>query len=174
MQAKHRLLTAIVAGALGFVTTPALAQRSISLQTAGANGGAAIPILDYSQGFSRPDALGARTQCGNASFQKLLDNSSTFFLAHATSGQEIPRVTISFQDVVPVKGLVTNYVLTLTNVAVESISQSGSAGGDVALIESISLQADAFVFTFTPVDAAGNLGSPVRVGWNCVTNTPIN
>jgi type VI secretion system secreted protein Hcp len=141
-----------------------------------------IPLLSYSQGFSRTGGTsgsgtgaGSKTSCGNISISKLIDSTSTSFLHAAVLGFVVPTATIYFTGGSSEEGEVSPYIITLTNFVVVSITQGdvSVSGQGLGLTENISLQAQKFQFTFRPQLATGALGTPVTFGYDCSAQMPF-
>jgi type VI secretion system secreted protein Hcp len=136
-----------------------------------------IDLESFSWGASQSGSMayGGGGGAGKASFQdfhfvmKVSKASPKLFLACA-SGQHIKSailvcrragteqqeyMTISMSDI-----LVSSY-------------QAGGSGGDVVPMDQISLNYAKIEVSYSPQDAKGSLGSPVKTGWNVKENIKV-
>jgi type VI protein secretion system component Hcp len=186
MNLLRRVCSALAAGGLSLAAAyPAAAANSIFLSIPNVTGPVQvqqfkgdIELLAYTQGFTNPETIATggggagsgKVNCGAINVEKLLDSSSTFFLKQVMMGGHIPTATIYFTERVN-GNLVTAYTATLTGVFVTAVSQGDAAGKSTGtgITETISLQAETFLFTFN----AGPSGTPQTVGWDCTRNIAV-
>lgn len=73
-----------------------------------------------------------------------------------------------FSTIVPV-------TIVLLNVQMVGVTQAvDSSGGNVGTLnDSISMSATTFEVIYTPLLADGTMESPQKIGWNCVSGSPV-
>lgn len=132
----------------------------------------AIDVLSFSQGVSRAlaattaSAQGARAgkiACSDLSIFKVLDVASVPLVKAAFTGQIIPHVTLIYDKPVGEKQQ-TYFTLTLSNVIVTSVQESGSNENPT---ESVSFSATTFAYSFSPEADDGSLGKPLTFTGSC-------
>jgi type VI secretion system secreted protein Hcp len=139
-----------------------------------------IVLTSYSQNDSNPVNLvtangraNGRPTCGQITIMKQIDRSSPEFLAKVFEGSRsnpgVP-VTITFEKSAGGDAPAFQfYQVQLFQVAVTSITQSDTQGGDT-VSETIMLEAARFRFSFTPQKPDGTADGHVAFGWDCVAN----
>jgi type VI secretion system secreted protein Hcp len=132
----------------------------------------AIDLLSFSQGVSRVvattagAAAGARVgkvACSDLSIMKVVDVASVPLIQAAFTGQIIPHVTVIYDKPVGDKQQ-TYFTITLSNVIVTSVPQSGSNENPT---ESVSFSATTFAYSFSPEKDDGSLGKPLTFTGSC-------
>jgi type VI secretion system secreted protein Hcp len=132
-----------------------------------------IEIESWSWGESNPRSPVSRST-GKVAMKdftftmKTSKASPKLFLACA-KGKIIPSATLtatnsSGQDYI---------VWELKEVIVSSYKPASSGSGDTVPTESMSLNFEKIIFTYTPQNPDGSLGAPIRAGWNRETNRKI-
>ncbi len=178
----HRATFVKIACLAGLAATSSVFAGDIILSIPGVTGGSAqesgfagdVDLVSYSQTFSRVQSPGS-TSCGAIAITKYLDGTSTSFLYAAVTGLVVPTATIYFPGISLNGTASAPYTITLTNVVVTSISQGDSVNIPVntnnpGLLESISLTAQKFQFTFQPETPTGQFaGPPMTIGFDCGT-----
>jgi type VI secretion system secreted protein Hcp len=136
-----------------------------------------IVALAFSQGvsvaISAPSGGGGST-AGKASFSdialtKLVDKSSPLLYLYAAQGKHLPQAVLTVRNsgATPFEF----YRITLTDVLISSVQNSGASGGDRP-VESLSLNFARVEWRYTPQNADGTAGTPVITTWNLATGTP--
>ncbi len=136
-----------------------------------------IVLLSYSQSFTNPVTAGGaggggsagRVNCGAVKVTKILDKASPFLIAGVATGRHYQKAVITFRRAGG--NPVEYYTVTLTDVLLDSITQTDASPTDATtILEQVSLTAAKFKFQYTPVDAKGAPGTPVTFSWDCVAN----
>ena len=97
--------------------------------------------------------------CGSAGAATLLETSEVLAATPEAAAQLPPSYELTLTE----EG---DYTITLSDVLVSSFSQS--SGGEVPA-ESISLNYTKIEMIYTPYDAKGTKGTPVRAGYDLTT-----
>ena len=136
-----------------------------------------IDILAWSWGASSSTSAigGGGAGTGKVSMQdfsmtKWVDKASPQLLLSCASGKHIPQAILYIRKAGTIP--VDYVVITLTDVAVTSISSGGSGGSD-RLTESISLNFTKIEYKYVQQNADGSTADPITVGWNVSANTPL-
>lgn len=183
---RYRPTPRILAGMICLAATSPLPAADAFLSVPGLTGGAGtqtgyqgdVDLLSYSQSFSRNPATGATT-CGAITFTKVIDSTSTSFLYAAVTGYLVPTATIYFPGIGVSGTYPSPYTITLTNVTITAISQGDTvyapvAYNNIGIVETVSMQAQKFQFTFEPQTPIGQWnGPPKTVGFDCVAQKPF-
>lgn len=137
-----------------------------------------IDVLAWSWGASQSGSFhgGGGGGAGKASFQdisftKYIDKASTNLLKSVASGQHIKDAILTVRKAGgdnPVEYL----IITMTGVMVSSYSTGGS-GGEERLTENVTLNFAKVEMQYTPQDAKGGGGSPMKFGWNIEENVKL-
>ena len=130
----------------------------------------AIDLLSFSVGVAtattttRADAIGAsKPICSDLSVMKVVDSASIPLIADALAGKTLATVKIVYSK--PVGDHTVDYfTLTLGNVIVSSVQESGSNENPT---ESVSFNAQTYTFSFTPQNSDGSAGAPITAGGTC-------
>jgi len=114
-----------------------------------------IAVLSLSNGGSRPCGTGSELSMSDVNIMKVADKASVKLSVAMRDHTVIPTLTIRF---VRSDGQVyQTYVLN--NAIVESLQQSGSAGGDDRNTESVAFGFAQMVLSYTFFDGAGKAGA---------------
>jgi hypothetical protein len=172
------LATAFALG--GTVPTRADPNAAMFLTSPEVQNGNPVPL----SGFSTAAALeSAGNSCGLNTIVKQVDDkvSQQFFtLLFGKKHISTASITLSESHFGPT--LPVYYRVDLIGVAVESIRRADMlsqpfdplAIGGSDLLETITLRATKFKYTYTPVNPVGQpSGPPVSFGWDCATNRPF-
>lgn len=151
------LLTAKAATAAGdlYLRLPGVTGSSVAPGHVGD-----IPVFSFSAGVAAKK--GAGSSCSDLSVMKRSDQTSPLLFASTLAGVDFPTATFFFRG--PVNGNPPSdfYMIVLNNVTITSVQDSGSAGGDDAPTESVSLHATSWVTTYTPP-----VGPPITTTVTC-------
>jgi type VI secretion system secreted protein Hcp len=165
------------------VTVPSstFAAESLFLRLDGIQGGTLdarhqgeIDLLSYSQSFTRPATGGQAgppptANCGAVIVTKLIDQSSPDLIAAVLLGTVIRTAVITFRN----QGgrAIEYYKVTLSDVVIQSITQTDVSPTDpTTILEQVSMNANRFIFEYTPQLANGSSGAPITFGWDCFRN----
>jgi type VI secretion system secreted protein Hcp len=136
-----------------------------------------IVLLSYTQSFTRAGGSGGggaaagKADCGAITVTKLLDRSSPALMGAVMSGQVIPNGVITFRK--EGKQPLEYYKVTLTNVLIQSISQTDASPTDpTTVLEQISMSAGRFKFEYVTQGATGQAQGGLTFSWDCLANTP--
>jgi type VI secretion system secreted protein Hcp len=130
-----------------------------------------IVLLSYTQSFTRAGAAAGKADCGAITVAKLLDRSSPALMGAVMSGQVIPNGVITFRK--EGNQPLEYYKVTLTNVLIQSISQTDASPTDpTTALEQISMSAGKFKFEYVTQGTAGQAQGGVTFSWDCLANTP--
>jgi len=134
-----------------------------------------IDILSYTQSFrqiiSSATGGGGRTgrvSCGDVTVLKNIDKSSPNLIKAVTTGQVIPKATISFRSANS-KDTVDYYIVTLSEVLIAGIDQTDQPDPS-KIVERVQLNAAKYEFEYRQQKSDGSLGSPIRFGYDCTKN----
>lgn len=136
-----------------------------------------IDIDSFSFGVSQTGTGGRAggSGSGKADFQditisKLVDKATPTLINHCATGEHIPTAIVTFRKAGGGKeGGKEYYKITLTDVLVSSVQNSGNAMGD-APTEAVSLNFGQIDFEYLPQDSTGNVGGVVKSGYNLRAN----
>lgn len=173
---------ALLLGLLAFSMPQAQAGYDIFMQITGVTGESTdanhrgwIDVLAFSHGLSNAGAGvigggGGGNKVSHADFvlAKNLDKSTLPMFLKVNQGTRTPTVIVEFQKSGDTP--LVFYRVTLSEVAITSISTAGSAGGD-SISDNLSIAYKKIAWEYWPIDAAGKLGSVVRSEWDLTTNT---
>jgi type VI secretion system secreted protein Hcp len=171
---KNALLTAL------FTRTDSTSGDPIFMQVPGVAGDSTdanhqgwINVLSWSEGFQNPNALSSGTG-GNPSmgtFNVMINYSqaSPLLLKALATGQHLGTVEVDFVKPAGTSSL-TYLKIVLTNVAITTIGDSGSAA-DNSPQESVGIKASQLSATYTPQNADGTAGTPVSFCYNFAQKT---
>ena len=102
--------------------------------------------------------------CGQVTIVKLIDLSSPQFLGLLFNGRHTAGpATITFEDTA--ERPFDFYKIDLVDVSVNSIAQADPQ--NIAVTETIVLQASRYMYTYTPQKPDGSPGKQVSFGWDC-------
>ncbi|SRR6266496_142869 len=124
--------------------------------------------------FSQAPGAGGGT--GKVSFQdfhftKMADTSSADLLYACASGKHIKQADLTVRKAG--ENQQEYYKIKLSDVLVSSYQSGGSGGNNLIPTDQFSLNFAKVEFSFAPQDAKGNLGSPVRTGWDLKANKKV-
>ena len=114
--------------------------------------------------------------CGAISVAKPADTTTAIFMTYTMNPTVIPKLTVTFTSpgatagtlFVPAQIVLLNAYVTGVN---EVVDTSAAAAG--RLVDKISISASVVQATYIPRLANGTAGTPQKVGWNCLTRTPV-
>jgi type VI secretion system secreted protein Hcp len=129
-----------------------------------------IEVFSFSMGATAPDVAARRNRgvevCSDLAVMKRADITSPILFQHTVFGYFYKTVTLSF--VLTAGGTaMTVFQLVLNNVAIQSVQESGSAGGDDRPTESVSFKPSSWTLTAWPTLQDGRVGSPVTTTVTC-------
>jgi type VI secretion system secreted protein Hcp len=178
-RALHRFARrALVTGLFAMMSSgSAMAAVNAYLLVDGIKGGStsrenAIDLLSFSQGVSRivattagagAGARAGKVACSDLSIMKVVDVASVPLIQAAFTGQIIPHVTVIYDKPVGEKQQ-TYFTITLSNVIVTSVQQSGSNENPT---ESVSFSATTFAYSFSPEKDDGSLDKALTFTGSC-------
>ncbi len=152
-------------------------RRAAALVAAGDRGGArvqltletltppgqAIEVLDYAWGVS---AAGGAAQFEDLTIKKTMDEVSPKLFEALAIGRATPRGELRLYKTTD-RGAVNYATYFLEQVLIKSLQHSGDGSGEGHPQEQVSLAYGRIrLETKLPVDDQGNLGPPVRFGWD--------
>jgi type VI protein secretion system component Hcp len=116
-------------------------------------------------GFSaNASTSGNRSVCGQITIVKNIDQTSPQFLGMLYRGYRSERATITFEVV---GGSPYDfYKIDLDAVTVQNITQSDPQNS-TTVVETITLAATRYRYSYYPKDAQGRALTPVTFGWDC-------
>jgi type VI secretion system secreted protein Hcp len=132
-----------------------------------------IVLLSYTQSFTRAGGGGGvatgKADCGAITVTKLLDRSSPALIGAVLSGQVIPNGVITFRK--EGNQPLEYYKVTLTDVLIQSISQTDASPTDpTTILEQISMSAGRFKFEYVTQAPTGAAQGGVTFSWDCLAN----
>jgi len=136
-----------------------------------------IEINSFSWGVSNSGGHGGGGGAGKVSFQDLhftskVSKASPMLMQALTTGQRIPSATLYVRKTGDNQQQ-EYYVVHLENVMVSSYQSSGGGtGGDVP-VDEVTLNFTKIEFTYTPQNADGSLGTPLKASWDLAKGTKI-
>lgn len=134
-----------------------------------------INILSFTQSFSNTASVvvgggagAGKASCGAITVMKNIDKSSPRLLKAVFSGEHIKdgKLTFRAED----RTRAEYYTITLTEVIVSELTQTDNPDPS-RIVEKLVLNAAKFLFQYTPQDAKGTPGAPVKFEVNCAENT---
>ena len=134
-----------------------------------------IELYSFSFGASNPVTIGTGTTGGGGgkvsvssfNIMKKTDSASPVFFQHCCEGKHFPTASVTMNKSTGDSTAPLNYLTyEFTEVFVESIQWSGSAGGDDTPTESCSFAFGSVKINYTPQEATGAPGSPIRGSWD--------
>jgi len=178
-----RLARPMLAGALAAVgSLPVHAATDVFLQLEGINGESPdaqhkdwIEIRSYSQGFSNSGVLGGggggagKVSCGDVSVMKGIDLASPQLMQAVMTGKHIAKGTLAFRSASG-KGEVDYYTVVFDEVFITSVQQSDAASDGTRIMESVSLAAQKYSFSYRTQKADGSFDSAKTFTFDCVSN----
>src|SRR5262245_57381463 len=169
------VMLALAAGLLS--AKPASAAGSIYLKIPGIKGEVTtkgfegqIEVFSFSMGAQAPEVARGKNRglevCSDLNVMKRADVTSPLLFQHTVFGYFYKTVTLSFVAAVgdtaqPV------FELVLNNVAIQSVQESGAAGGDDRPTESVAFKPSSWTLTAWPTGPGGKVGSPVTTTVTC-------
>ena len=139
-----------------------------------------IEIYSFSWGASNPITIGTGTtgvSAGKVSISsfnimKKTDAASPVLFQHCCAGKHFPTAHVTLNKSTGDEKKPLDYLTyEFTEVFVESIQWSGSAGGDDTPTESVSFAFGGVKINYTPQAATGAPGTPIRGSWSLVKAT---
>jgi type VI secretion system secreted protein Hcp len=138
-----------------------------------------IPILSYTQGFTGPFARGAagtgagagKTICGPVTITKFVDVSSPDLILSVANGKHIPKAVFTFRR--PGQAQFEYYKVTLEDVIITEVEQTGSSSAAARAMEKVSLMGRRFSFEYVQQAPDGRIGARPKAGWDCVANSKV-
>jgi type VI secretion system secreted protein Hcp len=139
-----------------------------------------IEIYSFSWGAANPVNIGTGTGGAGASkvsissfnIMKKTDSASPSMFQNCCSGKHYPKALVTLNKAGG-DNAVDFLKYEFTEVFVESIQWSGSAGGDETPSESVSFAFSSVNITYTPQKDDGSKGSPLVAGWNQKINAKL-
>ncbi len=134
-----------------------------------------IEIYSFSWGASNPVTIGTGTtgvSAGKVSISsfnimKKTDSASPTLFQFCCAGKHFPTATVKLNKSTGDLNTPMDYLIyDFTEVFVESIQWSGSAGGDDTPTESVSLAFGSVKISYTPQTKEGTPGTPQRTSWD--------
>lgn len=135
----------------------------------------AVDVQAFSWGVSNAGSVsGGGGGAGKAAFQdlsfsKLLDKTSPVLALSCASGAHIKTATLYVRKAGEAPK--DYHIITLHDVLVSSVSQSG--GSDGSVYETVSLSYGKIEWEYVPANPDGSQGTPVKAGWDVVANTRL-
>jgi type VI secretion system secreted protein Hcp len=131
-----------------------------------------LAILSYSQGasscpqvFNGAGSGACKVSSSDFSFMMEMDRSIIKLKEYIYNGKIIPQVVISFIRTGGEGLQNVYYKITLTNVLISSLQESGSSEKPII---SFSLSPTTMAWEFTPQDDKGGPGTPLQFSWDNV------
>jgi len=137
----------------------------------------AYEIFSFSWGASNPTSVGSsgggmgagKVSISSFNIMKKSDAASPGLFLACCNGEHIGSAHVVLRKAG--KDPVEYITYDFTEVMVESIQWSGSAGGDDTPTESVSFAFGKFDGKYTPQDTAGKKGTPLPFSWDLIKNT---
>jgi len=139
-----------------------------------------IEVLSWSWGATQPatsSTVGVARTRGAVSVQDFtftheFDQASPMLALNCFQGKHVPEATFTVRRTIAGGNEIVDYlIVTLTNVLVSSITQTG-ASGDAPPIEKITLNYEKIKFEYTPT-TGGKPGSSVEFQWDLRENKEL-
>ena len=134
----------------------------------------AIDLLSFSVGVSNATTTTARAgsvgtaaskpACSELSIMKVVDSASIALIADALATKTLASVKIVYSRSVGGAPPFDYFTLTLGNVIVSSVQESGS---DENPTESVSFRGATYTFSYIPQKPDGTAGAPINAGGTC-------
>jgi len=139
-----------------------------------------IELYSFSLGASNPVTIGSGTtgagggkaNVSSFNIMKKTDSTSPLLFQQCCMGKHFASAQVVLQKASGDQKALAYLVYDFTEVYVESVQWSGSAGGDETPAESVSLAFGKVQVSYTPQTATGAPGSPVRGSWDLTKATP--
>ena len=142
----------------------------------------AFEIFSFSLGGSNPVQIGSavkglasgKVAISSFNVMKQTDKSTPSLFAACCVGDHFPKAIVTLRR----SGTDAKHagkafmVYEFTEVMVESVQWSGSAGGDSVPTESVSFAFGAITVQYLPTDETGALGDAIIQSWSLVKNEP--
>jgi type VI secretion system secreted protein Hcp len=169
---------ALAATAIAAAPAPALADTFLKLngidgESVDARHKGEIEILSFTQSFINsynPSGGGSgagKVNCGAVTLTKNIDKSSPALLKNVISGRHIPDGVITFEA--NNRASSEYYTITMKEVFVTEVTQTDAADPN-RIFEKLVLQASEYEFEYRPQTVKGEVGSPIKVAYNCKTS----
>ncbi len=139
-----------------------------------------IEIYSFSWGASNPVSIGTGTggaAAGKVSISsfnvmKKTDATSPILFQKCCAGKHFPTATVTLNKASGDDKKALDYLTyEFTEVYVESIQWSGSAGGDDTPTESVSFAFGSVKINYTPQTTTGGAATVIRGSWNLTKHT---
>ncbi|MGD8320710.1 MAG: type VI secretion system tube protein Hcp [Gemmatimonadota bacterium] len=131
-----------------------------------------IELQSFSMGATNPTTIGAgggggagKVSLSAFSFQKWSDKASPTMFQACCTGKHFPKAKVTLHKAGGDEA-VDYLVYEFEKCYIESISWSGSSGGDDRPMESVSMAFGKVTITYTPQTETGAKGSPVVASWD--------
>jgi type VI secretion system secreted protein Hcp len=137
----------------------------------------AFEIYSFSFGASNPTTIGSATtgmaggkvSISSFNIMKKTDSSSPAMFLNCAKGQHFTEAHVALRKAGGTPFVYLEY--DFTEVFVESIQWSGSAGGDDTPTESVSFAFGKVDIKYTPQKDKGEAGTPIPASWDLRANT---
>lgn len=131
-----------------------------------------MAVISFSWAGSNPSTIGVtggggggKGELSSLSIIKKADSASPLMFQKCMEGEHVPKASLTLLKAGG-KEAVDFIKYEMEKVYIDSVSYSGSEGGDDQPTESISLSFGKMGYTFTPQKADGTKGSPVVGQWD--------
>lgn len=141
-----------------------------------------IEVLSFSTGVTQSGAAGAKMGAGGGTgkadiapftITKSVDGSTPRLFSAACGGTHIKRVVVEVTSAGQDKYVFLKY--TLNDVIVSSVRTSGAGNSDANKpMEEIAFSFAKIEMEYTPQDASGKAGAPVKASWDMTTNKAVS
>ncbi len=139
-----------------------------------------IELYSFSFGASNPATIGAGTtgvgggkvSVSSFNVMKKTDATSPLLFQQCCLGKHFATAKVVLMKASGDPNALQYLTYDFTEVYVESVQWSGSAGGDESPSESVSFAFGKVQINYTPQTATGASGSPVRGSWDLTKATP--
>jgi type VI secretion system secreted protein Hcp len=108
-----------------------------------------------------------RADFADLAVTKFVDKASPLLMLNCAQGTLIPNVTLFAQSTSPTP--LDYYKVALGNVRVTGVNTGGTANGKPT--ETVTFYYDTIEITYTPRNADGSAGTPIKACWKRSTNT---
>jgi len=169
---------ALAATAIVAAPAPALADTFLKLngiegESTDAKHKGEIEILSFTQSWINAGSTGSgggggagKVNCGPVTLMKNIDKSSPALLKNVISGRHIPDGVITFEA--NNRASSEYYTITMKEVFVTEVTQTDAADPN-RIFEKLVLQASDYEFEYRPQTVKGEVGTPIKVAYNCKT-----
>lgn len=124
-----------------------------------------IVILSYTQSWANGGGT-TKVNCNDVRVTKVIDKSSTALIMGVVTNKHYPTAVITFRNAG--KSQIEYYKVTLTDVLLNSISQTDTSPTDAtSILEQVSMTAAKFKFQYTPQNQDGSPGATLTFVYDC-------